>query len=213
MLVTRGTRDVYIIGRGNRPESYNLHFHRARPLVPRRATHEVAERVKASGDIFETLDVDQVGEICARLKADDVEAVAVCFLHSYANPAHEREVGKLLRKILPGKYISLSHEVLREYREYERMSTTVVNAYIGPKVAGYVRDLQSRLRDIGFRGQLSIMQSNGGVMTPELAVEKPVAMMESGPVGGIIASARVGMALGFNDVISFDMGAPPPRPA
>jgi N-methylhydantoinase A len=93
------------------------------------------------------------------------------------------------------------------------MSTTVVNAYIGPKVAGYVRDLQSRLRDIGFRCQLSIMQSNGGVMTPELAVEKPVAMMESGPVGGIIASARVGMALGFNDVISFDMGAPPPRPA
>ncbi|MEE2969774.1 MAG: hydantoinase/oxoprolinase family protein, partial [Pseudomonadota bacterium] len=206
LLVTRGTRDVYIIGRGNRPESYNLHFHRARPLVSRRATHEVAERMKASGEVFEALDENQISEICARLKADDVEAVAVCFLHSYANSAHEREVGNILRENLPGKYVSLSHEVLREYREYERMSTTVVNAYIGPKVAGYIDSLQSRLNDIGFRGALSIMQSNGGVMTPEIAVEKPVAMMESGPVGGINASARVGMALGFNDVISFDMG-------
>ena len=107
---------------------------------------------------------------------------------------------------MPGAYVSLSHEILREYREYERMSTTVVNAYIGPKVGGYVANLKSSLSGIGFSGDLSIMRSNGGVMTPEVATERPAAMMESGPVGGIIASAQVGLALGFPNVISFDMG-------
>jgi N-methylhydantoinase A len=107
---------------------------------------------------------------------------------------------------MPGVYLSLSHDILREYREFERMSTTVVNAYIGPKVGGYVKDLKSSLGRIGFKGDLSIMRSNGGVMTPEVATERPVAMMESGPVGGIIASAQVGLALGFPNVISFDMG-------
>src|SRR5471030_1854817 len=107
---------------------------------------------------------------------------------------------------MPDVYLSLSHEILREYREFERMSTTVVNAYIGPKVGGYVKSLSASLGGVGFRGNLSIMRSNGGVMTPEVATERPVAMMESGPVGGIIASAQVGLALGFNNVISFDMG-------
>src|SRR5438094_10479551 len=107
---------------------------------------------------------------------------------------------------MPDVYLSLSHEILREYREFERMSTTVVNAYIGPKVGGYVKNLKSGLGEIGFHGDLSIMRSNGGVMTPEVATERPAAMMESGPVGGIIASARVGQALGFPNVISFDMG-------
>src|SRR5436305_417884 len=107
---------------------------------------------------------------------------------------------------MPDVYLSLSHEILREYREFERMSTTVVNAYIGPKVGGYVKSLKSNLGDIGFCGNLSIMRSNGGVMTPEVATERPVAMMESGPVGGIIASAQIGTALGFPNVISFDMG-------
>ncbi len=135
-----------------------------------------------------------------------VESVAVCFLHSYANPEHERVAGEIVRTMLPDAYLSLSHEILREYREFERISTTVVNAYIGPKVGGYVRSLKSSLGEIGFRGDLSIMRSNGGVMTPEFATQCPVAMMESGPVGGIIASAQVGFGLGFQNVISFDMG-------
>ena len=112
----------------------------------------------------------------------------------------------MIRKAMPDAYLSLSHDILREYREFERMSTTVVNAYIGPKVGGYVKSLKSSLGGIGFKGDLSIMRSNGGVMTPEVATERPVAMMESGPVGGIIASAQVGLALGFSNVISFDMG-------
>jgi N-methylhydantoinase A len=206
LLVTRGTRDVYIIGRGNRPESYNLFFHRHRPLVARRMTHEVDERITAAGEVREALQRASVAEACAALKAEGVEAVAVCFLHAYLNPDHERIAGEMLKSAMPDVYLSLSHEILREYREFERMSTTVVNAYIGPKVGGYVRSLKSSLGEIGFRGDLSIMRSNGGVMTPEVATERPAAMMESGPVGGIIASARVGTKLGLPDVISFDMG-------
>ena len=206
LVVTNGTRDVYIIGRGNRPDAYNLLFHRHRPLVPRYLTREVAERVLASGAVHEKLDRAGV-EVAARaLAAEGVEAVAVCFLHSYVNPDHERDAGEIIRATLPDAYLSLSHEILREYREFERTSTTVVNAYVGRKVSGYVRALKGKLDGIGFRGNLSIMRSNGGVMTPEVAEQRPVAMMESGPVGGIIASARVGEKLGYDNVISFDMG-------
>ena len=206
LVVTTGTRDVYIIGRGNRPEAYNLLFHRHRPLVPRHLTREVAERVLASGVVETPLDRDGVAKVAQALKAEGVEAVAVCFLHSYINPDHERAAGEIIRAALPDAYLSLSHEILREYREFERTSTTVVNAYIGRKVGGYVRVLKSKLEGIGFKGDLSIMRSNGGVMTPEVAQERPVAMMESGPVGGIIASARIGEKLGYGNVISFDMG-------
>src|SRR5262250_2803160 len=206
LVVTRGTRDVYIIGRGNRPEAYNLLFHKHRPLVSRQLTREVEERVLPSGEVHARLDRASLKEACQVLKDEGVDAVAVCFLHSYVNPEHERAAGEALRAALPDAYLSLSHDILREYREFERMSTTVVNAYIGPKVGGYVSSLKSSLGDIGFRGDLSIMRSNGGVMTPEVAAERPVAMMESGPVGGIIASARVGAKLGLPDVISFDMG-------
>jgi N-methylhydantoinase A len=206
LIVTQGTRDVYSIGRGNRPEAYNLFFHRPRPLVPRHRTIEVPERMYASGEVREPLNLESVKAACAELAKEGVDAVAVCFLHSYANPEHERMAGKIIEEALPGRYVSLSHEILREYREYERMSTTVVNAYIGPMVGGYVRELHSQLETRGFRGDLAMMQSNGGVMTPQAAVRRPVMMMESGPVGGIIASAEIGKALGYQNVISFDMG-------
>ncbi|MPZ56100.1 MAG: hydantoinase/oxoprolinase family protein [Rhizobiales bacterium] len=206
LIVTRGTRDVYIIGRGNRPEAYNLLFHKHRPLVPRHLTCEVTERLLASGDVHEPLNRETIADACRVLATEGVEAVAVCFLHSYVNPEHERVAGEIVRAALPNAYLSLSHEILREYREFERMSTTVVNAYLGPMVGGYVKGLKSSLGAIGFAGDLSIMRSNGGVMTPEVATQRPVAMMESGPVGGIIASARVGRTLGLPNVISFDMG-------
>jgi N-methylhydantoinase A len=206
LIVTRGTRDVYIIGRGNRPEAYNLLFHRHRPLVPRHLTREVDERLLASGEVHVALDRAGIADACRALKAEGVEAVAVCFLHSYVNPEHERIAGEMIRAAMPNAYLSLSHQILREYREFERMSTTVVNAYIGPKVGGYVQSLSASLGGIGFRGALSIMRSNGGVMTPETATQRPAAMMESGPVGGIIASAQVGQKLGLPNVISFDMG-------
>lgn len=206
LIVTAGTRDVYIIGRGNRPESYNLFFQRHEPLVPRRLTLEVAERLRASGEVETPIDPESVRRACAELAEAGVEAVAVCFLHSYTNPDHERQAGDLVRAALPGAYLSLSHDILREYREFERISTTVVNAYIGPRIAGYVSNLRQRLETVGFGGELSIMRSNGGVMTAEVATARPVAMMESGPVGGIIAGAQLGRKLAMPDVISFDMG-------
>jgi N-methylhydantoinase A len=206
LIVTSGTRDVYIVGRGNRPEAYNLFFHRHQPLVPRHLTREVEERMLGSGEVFRPLNKASVKAACEALAAEGVEAIAVCLLHSYVDPSHERIVGTMASEALPHTYLSLSHDILREYREFERLSTTVVNAYIGPKVAGYVSNLKSRLGETGFDGELSIMRSNGGVMTPEVATACPVAMMESGPVGGIIASARVGEKLGFANVISFDMG-------
>ncbi len=206
LIVTRGTRDVYSIGRGNRPEAYNLFFHRHRPLVPRSLTREVNGRLLASGEVHEEIDPGSITEAIGHLKSEGCEAVAVCLLHSYINPDQEKAVGEAIRREMPNAYLSLSHDILREYREYERMSTTVVNAYIGPKVGGYVSSLESNLTKIGFAGNLSIMRSNGGVMTPSVATSRPVAMMESGPVGGIIASARFGQILGLGDVISFDMG-------
>lgn len=206
LIVTRGTRDVYAIGRGNRPEAYNLFFHRPQPLVPRHRTIEVDERLFASGEVRDKLDIATVKSACDVLAKAGVDAVAVCFLHSYANPEHEQQAGRIVEAALPKAYVSLSHEILREYREYERISTTVVNAYIGPTVGGYVRNLQSRLEGIGFKGELAIMQSNGGVMAPATAIMRPVTMMESGPVGGIIASAEIGRALGYTNVVSFDMG-------
>jgi N-methylhydantoinase A len=206
LIVTRGTRDVYAIGRGNRPESYNLFFHRPKPLVARSLTREINGRLYASGKEHEAMDAASLDAAIKALADEGVDSIAVCLLHSYVNPEHERRVGEAVRKAMPDVYLSLSHEILREYREYERMSTTVVNAYIGPVVGGYVSSLETNLGKVGFKGDLSIMRSNGGVMSPSVAMEKPVAMMESGPVGGIIASNRFGDALGRPNVISFDMG-------
>src|SRR5262249_45066017 len=128
LVVTRGTRDVYIIGRGNRPEAYNLFFHRHRPLVPRHLTREVEERLMSSGAVHLPLARAGIVDAVRVLAAERVEAVAVCFLHAYVNPQHERIAGEMIREAMPDAYVSLSHEVLREYREFERMSTTVVNA-------------------------------------------------------------------------------------
>lgn len=206
LIVTKGTRDVYKIGRGNRPEAYNIYFKRPEPLVPRRLTFEIEERLLASGEVLIPLDFEKAEELVGRLPATGVEAVAVCLLHSWANPDHEARIGEILSEIPGGIYTSLSHEILREYSEYERTSTTVLNAYIGPKVSRYIDDLEKALEQRGFKGSLLIMQSNGGVMSPDLAKKIPVAMLESGPVGGFIAAANVGKGLGYDNVIAFDMG-------
>jgi len=206
LVVTAGTRDAYAIGRGNRVDAYNLRFTRPRPLVPRDEIFEVSERMLANGSELRPVDEVEVRAIAKKIGAGGFDAIAVCLLHSYANTAHEKRIGELLSEELPDLYISLSHEIMREYREYERISTTVVNSYVGPKVSGYVRNLRGGLTEKGFAGELSIMQSNGGIMSPDIAARRPVMMMESGPVGGIIAGAEIGKALGFANIISFDMG-------
>jgi len=203
LIVTKGTRDVYKIGRGNRPDAYDIWFKRPEPLVPRHLTFEVEERLLAAGEVHTPLNVPQAETIARQVNDSGVEAVAVCFLHSWNNPAHESRMAQLLNS---KTYRSISHEILREYGEYERISTTVLNSYIGPRVSAYLEGLERMLHEEGFAGSLWIMQSNGGVMSPPVARRLPVAMLESGPVGGFIAAARTGVALGYTNVIGFDMG-------
>jgi N-methylhydantoinase A len=203
LIVTRGTRDVYKIGRGNRPEAYDIWFKRPEPLVPRHLTFEVEERMLATGEIHIPLNTRQAATVAKQVAASGVEAVAVCFLHSWNNPAHESQMAQLLDS---KTYRSISHEILREYGEYERISTTVLNSYIGPRVSAYLAGLERILHDDRFAGSLWIMQSNGGVMSPAAGSRLPVAMLESGPVGGFIAAARTAAALGYSNVIGFDMG-------
>ena len=206
LVVTQGTRDVYKIGRGNRPEAYNLFFKRPVPLVPRHLTFEVEERLLPSGEVWVPFNIDHAKSVAEKIARSEIDSVAVCLIHSWANPKHEAEMGELLAAAAPGAYRSLSHQILREYGEYERISTTVLNAYIGPRVSQYIDDFERVLAGHGFQGSLLIMQSNGGVMSPATAKQTPVAMLESGPVGGFIAASHVGKRLGFENVISLDMG-------
>jgi N-methylhydantoinase A len=206
LLVTRGMRDVYEIGRGNRPEAYNLMFRRPVPLVGREAIYEVDERLAAGGDVITPLDEASVRLAVEAAVAGGARAIAVCLLHSYANPAHEERIGALVREIAPQLYLTLSHQILREYREYERISTAAMNAYIGPRVSGYLDDLKGVLSARDFGGRTLIMQSNGGVMTLDVARDEPVMMMESGPVGGVIAAGAIAASRGIANAVAFDMG-------
>ncbi|HEY7319165.1 MAG TPA: hydantoinase/oxoprolinase family protein [Candidatus Binatia bacterium] len=206
LITTKGFRDVYEIGRGNRPEGYNLFFKRPVPLVSRDLRLEVNERLYATGEVLTPLDERSAAAAIQTLKAAGVESVAVCLLHSYANSVHEERLGCLLRQQFPEAYVSLSHEILREFREYERTSTTVLNSYVGPIVSRYLVSLEKMLGDSGFRGPFRVMQSNGGVMSAEVAKKRPVTMMESGPVAGVIAAAHIGELLDCRHIISFDMG-------
>jgi N-methylhydantoinase A len=206
LITTRGFRHVYAIGRGNRPDAYNLLFEKAVPLVPGNLIAEVDERLDARGEVVRPLDEESVKQAIRQLVAQKVESIAVVLLHAYRNPAHEKRVRELIEKLAPGVYVTVSHDILREFREYERTSTTVLNAYVGPIVSRYVKGLGDRLRGAGFAGAFLVMQSNGGTMSDQVAVSRPVSMMESGPVAGVIGSGKLGEALGQPNVISFDMG-------
>lgn len=206
LLTTRGFRDVYAIGRSNRIEAFNLFFDRPEPLVDRHLTLEIDERILADGEVLTPLDEASVDAALAEIDASGCAAVAVCLLHSYVNPAHERRIGEILRAKRPDLFVTLSHEILREYREYERTSTTVLNAFVGPRVGGYLSRLDGYLRDAAFVGNVHIMRSNGGVMSLRLAQQQPVSMMESGPVAGMIGAGRLAKVLGLARCVGFDMG-------
>ncbi len=206
LLTTRGFRDVYAIGRGNRPQAFNLDFRRPRPLITRQLSFEVAERMDAKGRVLTPLAIAEVEDVARELNRLGVEAVAVCFLHSYANPAHERAAGDALRRACPAMFITLSHEILREYREYERTSTTALNAYVGPRVRAYLGRLETDLEQSFFAGSAQIMKSNGGTMSFRQARNEPVSMMESGPVAGMIGAAQLARILRIEQCIGFDMG-------
>jgi N-methylhydantoinase A len=206
LITTAGFRDVYAIGRGNRPDAFNLFFHRPRPLVPRELTFEVAERMNAAGEVLAPIDPATIEALARELVTLGIQAVAVCFLHSYANPAHEVLAGEALRRHAPELFVTLSHEILREFREYERTSTTVLNAYVGPRVSRYLGRFEAFAQEARFAGQIAIMRSNGGTMSIAQARREPVAMMESGPVAGMIGAGRLASLLGIERAIGFDMG-------
>jgi len=206
LITTAGFRDVLEMRRIRMPRLYEPLYRKPLPLVPRRRRYEVVERMGPGGEILVPFDREQAAALVEELAASDVEAIAVTFLHSYANPVHEEAMGELLRRRMPDRFVSLSIEVLPEIREYERTSTTVVNAYIGPPIARYLRSLRRQLGETGVEGRLLMMQSSGGMLDAERVIEKPAQIVESGPAAGVIAAARIGRASGYPDLITLDMG-------
>ena len=206
LLTTRGFRDVLIIGREKRYQVYDLQIEKPAPLIPRRMIGEVSERVLADGSIRDPLDEDDARRAIRALAARGVTTLAVCLLHAYLNPAHEKRVAELVEEVAPGVAVTLSHEVSPTFREYERTSTTVVNAYVTSAVRAYLKELQEALRERGYRGRLFVMQSSGGVATADAMERYPVRMIESGPAAGALMAAVYGELTGHKDLIAFDMG-------
>jgi N-methylhydantoinase A len=206
LITTEGFRDLLEIGRQRRPHLYDLQADKPPVLVPRSRRFEVAERMRHDGRIERPLDPAQVRAAARALRAAGAQAVAVCFLYCYVDPRHEAAARRIVEEEMPGAFVTCSHEVAPEFREYERLSTVVVNAYLGPVMAGYLARLAPRLAACGVRPAPHITQSNGGVMSFEAARAEPVRTVLSGPATGVVGALEVGRLAGVRDLISFDMG-------
>ncbi|MEE9145839.1 MAG: hydantoinase/oxoprolinase family protein, partial [Candidatus Tectomicrobia bacterium] len=208
LITTAGFRDVLEIARLGRPPQaiYDVHYQRPAPLIPRQLRLEVEERVNYRGEVERPLRPAEVRELAERLRHLQVESVAVCLLYSFLHPAHEQLVQEVLADTLPGIPVLCSSTILPERREYERTSTTAISAYLAPTVRRYIEHLVAQVRDLGLRRQLYIMQSSGGLNTPQTATAHPGSMLLSGPAAGIVAAARIGVQAGFPNLISMDMG-------
>lgn len=206
VLATEGHKDVLVVGRGNRMAMYNIKAGPIPPLVPRSRCYEIVERIRVDGSVLKPLDEAQVEQIADQLVEDGITAVAICFLHSYANPDHERRCAEIIARRLPDAVIATSSEVLPEFREYERFSTTALNAYVAPRMRRYVGNLAGRLGEAGMSGPLTIMTSNGGSLPARRIEELPVLSMLSGPAAGVIAASYIGEAANFPNLITCDMG-------
>ena len=206
LITTLGFRDVLELRRIRVPNLYNPMYVKPEPLVPRDLRFEVDERMGPRGEVLRPLNGDDVETVLAVLRKEKVEAVAVTLLHSYANPNHEIVLGEALRRSLPEVFVTLSHQILPEIREYERTSTTVINSYLGPTVSAYLQELVRRLKDQGLQRRLLVMQSSGGVANADEIIRKPALIVESGPAAGVTAARIVGQTSGYRDIISLDMG-------
>jgi N-methylhydantoinase A len=206
LITTRGFRDVLEIGRIRMPDMFDLTWDKPKPLVPRRHRLEVTERMAADGLPVEPLSEASVISAARALVADDIEAVAIAFINSYRNPAHELQAEAILRANFPQLLVTTSCAVLPEMKEYERTSTTVVNAYLLAAMRSYLERLESGLRAIGIAAPILVMTSNGGMLAANVTCEKPVLVVASGPAGGVVGAARLGIARGDRDAIVFDMG-------
>jgi len=206
LITTKGFRDVLEIGRLRMPKLYDLEWRKPEPLVPRQRIMEVTERINSGGEVVVPFNMEEAQAAADRLLSLGVEAVVVCFINSFINPVHEQEMGKLILKRAPNLHVEFSHQVLPEIREFERMGSTVVNAYIKPVTSTYLETIEKKLKSFGVDVPLLMMQSAGGLTSPSLARERPINMIESGPAAGVMGAAYVAKQTGHQNIISFDMG-------
>ncbi|GAA3665909.1 hydantoinase/oxoprolinase family protein [Microbacterium marinilacus] len=206
LVVTRGFRDVLEIARQKRPSLYDLFADKPRVLVPRRLVFELDERILGDGSELRAVADDDLARLLDELGAVDVESVAICFLHSYRDPRHEEQVAAAVSERFPDRYVTRSSEVAPEFREYERLSTTVINAFVGPRMHRYVSRLEERTRELGVPVAPKIIQSNGGIVSPDSIVRRPVTTLLSGPSAGVLGAAWIAGQSGYGDLVTFDMG-------
>lgn len=206
LVTTLGFRDVLEMRRLRIPEMYTLNYPKPPPLVPRRLRLEVDERMGPRGEIRRKLDEASARRAAAELAEAGVEAVAIALIHAYANPAHERRVAEIVAEALPHAFVTCSSDILPEIREYERTSTTVINAYLGPILRAYFASLERHLAAIGLTAPIDIMKSDGAIMSVRMAAERPAYIVESGPAAGVIGAAKLGTSLGGRDCLTLDMG-------
>ncbi|MFM9847558.1 MAG: hydantoinase/oxoprolinase family protein [Hyphomicrobiaceae bacterium] len=206
LLCTAGFRDVIELRRYVRVTTYELFADPPTPLVPRYLRLPVDERTRADGSVLKPVDSEEIARIAAQLQAQDVETIAICFLHSFSNPANERAAAEVLAKLLPGVALSLSSDVLAQIKEFERSSTTLINAYVKPLTIGYLGRLSAGIEQAGFRAPLQIMLSNGGIGSAGLAADMPVRLVESGPVAGAVVAQRLAQLLDVPEILAYDMG-------
>ena len=206
MITTRGFRDMLEIARQTRSHLYDVHLGKPRPLVPRRWSFGVPERLDSAGQVVEPLDEDAVRQAARELRRENVEVVVCCLLHSYLNPSHEHRVAAIVREECPDAFVSASADVCPEFREYLRASTTAVNGAIMPLVSRYLSALEAELESRRIEAPFYVMQSSGGVMSVPAAKRRPVYMVESGPAAGVIAAGAFAASHDCRQVISFDMG-------
>jgi N-methylhydantoinase A len=206
LITTAGFRDLLEIGRGNRAVPFRLDYRRFAPLVPRELRFGVEERIGPDGEVIQPLDVEALRQIAATLRTEAVEAVAISFLNGYRNPVNEDLARSVLTEELPGVFITTGAELSREWSEYERTSTAAANAYVGAQMSDYVRVFDDKLRANDFSGAFYMMGSNGGVMSVPHTLAEPIALIESGPIGGCIGAAAYAEALDQKRMIAFDMG-------
>jgi N-methylhydantoinase A len=206
LITTQGFRDVLEITRANRPDLYNLYYRKPQPFVSRRYRVEVRERMNHRGEVLVPLDGEQVKQAVDFFREEGIASIAICFLHSYANPSHELQCRDIVARLAPDLPVTISSEITREWREYERTNTTVLNAYVMAGTRTYLDNLEQRLFSLGMGKVCYAMQSNGGTASFSHGRMVPIAMIESGPVGGVIGAAAVGRAIGEPNIISFDVG-------
>lgn len=206
LITTAGFRDTLEIARGNRPDFFNLHYRKPEPFVPRYLRRELVGRMDYRGRERTPLELAPLAEILDDFRADGVQAIAICYLHAYANPDHERRTLDAVHKLWPEVSVVASHQITREWREYERCNTAVLSAYVQPTAERYLRRLDARLRSEGFTGSPYIMQSNSGVDSLEAVARIPITMVESGPASGVWGAAEVGKLIGEPNVIAIDIG-------